>query len=93
MNKDHLVVNSAILKRLQQSVNYNIQQILVIQQETAEHHSDSSIQETRQYQEVLRKEVKANAEKKMDKVLAWQQFNNISHRVEYLEHHLGDKHE
>lgn len=51
------------------------------------------LNETRQYQNTLRQEVKENSEKKMNKKLAWQQINKLSNRVEYLErHNNGDKH-
>ena len=49
------------------------------------------LNETRQYQGILRKEVKDNAEKKMDKELAWQQLNKLSNRIEYLEHQREKK--
>jgi len=38
--------------------------------------------------EVLRKEVKANAENKMSKTRAWAEIKSIDSRIEYLEHHL-----
>lgn len=50
------------------------------------------LKETRSYQNVIRKEVKENAETKMDKELAWQQINKLSNRIEYLERHSkGDR--
>jgi hypothetical protein len=41
--------------------------------------------ETKNYQQVLRKEVKANAESKIDKTRAWEEINKINARIEYLE--------
>jgi len=43
------------------------------------------------YQQTLRKEVKANAETKMDKAIAWQQISNINERIEYLDRHQRNK--
>ena len=49
------------------------------------------LNETRQYQTALRKQVKENEQNKMDKQLAWAQINKLQNRIEYLERHNGNK--
>ena len=51
------------------------------------------LKETRDYQQVLRREVQSNTENKMGKEIAWQQINKLGSRIEYLERHMngGDK--